>query len=102
MCRAAVVIVGCIAPLAASAEDCGTAGSTAKCLIVPQSARTAPDFTVGEVFPVYDHSMLIDIERFGLPPVNGLWRYYRYGTTIYRVDAQNFRVLEVIRNAGVR
>ncbi|MZQ90652.1 hypothetical protein GVY41_16950 [Frigidibacter albus] len=59
-------------------------------------APTQPAFGVGDAFPVYEHSMLIDPPRYGLPAVTGNWRYYRAKGHTYKVDAQSFAVLDVI------
>ncbi|WP_097070171.1 hypothetical protein [Rhodobacter maris] len=56
----------------------------------------APDYAVGDAFPVYDQSMLMDLHGYGLPPVDGPWRYYLRAGVIYRVSADTHRVLEVI------
>ena len=82
----------------AAAQTCLTQSATAKCVVIPVEQRSQPDFAVGDAFPIYDHSMLLDIERYGLPPVDGAWRYYKADYVVYRVDATDHRVLEVIRN----
>lgn len=56
----------------------------------------SPAYALGDAFPVYEHSMLIDPPRYGLPPVSGNWRYYRAEGHTYKVDAQNFAVMEVV------
>lgn len=89
------------APLAA-ADNCRIDTTTRKCIFVPQSERTLPDFAVGDVFPVYDYSMVMDIDRYGLDPVDGPWRYYRSGPDIYKVSVNGYKVLAIIRNARRR
>jgi hypothetical protein len=59
-------------------------------------APRAPDYAVGQAFPIYDHNMLIDPTRYGLPPVTGPWRYYKTETATYRVSASDGTVLEVM------
>lgn len=86
----------------AEAQNCRIDTTTRKCIFVPKSQQTPPDFTVGDVFPVYDHSMLLDIDGYGLKPVNGPWRYYKSGPDIYRVAVDGYKVLEVIRTARRR
>ena len=86
----------------AFAENCRIHVDTGKCIFVPASERVQPDFVVGDVFPIYEHNMLIDIDRYGLPPVDGSWRYDRSGYDIYRVDAANYTVLQIIRDARTR
>lgn len=87
---------------AAEAQNCRIDTTTRKCIFLSKSQQTPPDFTVGDVFPVYDHSMLLDIDRYGLKPVDGPWRYYRLGSDIYRVSVDGYKVLAVIRNARRR
>ena len=89
-------------PLPVAADNCRVDTTTRKCIFVPLSQRTPPDFAVGDTFPIYEHSMILDIDRYGLPPVDGNWRYYRSGTDIYRVSTEGYRVLEIIRNARRR
>ncbi|WP_295537022.1 hypothetical protein [uncultured Thioclava sp.] len=54
------------------------------------------DFKVGDAFPVYQHSMLMDLRRYKLPAVTGAWRYYVLRGTIYRVDNATKKVIEVV------
>ncbi len=85
-------------PLAAAAEITlgqGQAMQSAKFIRVAAAQRSKPAFAPGEVFPVYDHSMVIDTARHHLPPVDGHWRYYELGVFVYRVDAGSARVLTV-------
>ena len=54
------------------------------------------DFKVGDLFPVYQHSMLMDLRRYKLPAVTGAWRYYVLRGMIYRVDNKSKKVIEVV------
>jgi hypothetical protein len=54
------------------------------------------DFEVGDAFPVYKHSMLMDLRRYKLPAVTGPWRYYVVRGMIYRVDNATKKVIEVV------
>ncbi|AMY69086.1 hypothetical protein [Frigidibacter mobilis] len=107
----------CLAPSALLA-DCVepgsfiTASAAAPCVLVlddpaPEAAPAPgakhlkvapaqPAYTVGDAFPVYEFSMLIDPPRYGLPPVTGNWRYYRAKGVTYKVDARSFAVLDVV------
>ncbi|MBZ4021717.1 hypothetical protein CKO11_04490 [Rhodobacter sp. TJ_12] len=60
-----------------------------------ENAR-APDYAVGDDFPIYDHSMLMDLRRYDLPPVDGPWRYYEDQRIIYKVSAKTGKVIEVL------
>jgi hypothetical protein len=55
-----------------------------------------PVFAKGDVFPVTEHSILMNPERYGLPPVDGLWRYYQVDHEVFRVDNATHQVLEVV------
>ena len=55
-----------------------------------------PAYQVGDDFPVYELSMLMDLDRYGLPAVDGLWRYYLLDRVIYKVSAQTAKVIEVV------
>lgn len=81
----------------AAAQNCRIHKQTGKCINVPASQQVKPDYAVGEDFPIYDHSMLVNIDRYGLPPVDGMWRYYKSGHHIYKVDAQDHRVLDIVK-----
>ncbi|WP_406720947.1 hypothetical protein RPE78_00585 [Thioclava litoralis] len=62
-------------------------------------AQKAPEFAVGDDFPIYQHSMLMDLRRYDLPNVDGDWRYYKVGRHIYRVDARTKKVLSVVEGS---
>lgn len=62
----------------------------------------APELAVGDLFPVYEHSMLMDLDRYDLPPVDGPWRYYLRGGVIYKVAAATAEVIEVVGPARGR
>ncbi len=61
-----------------------------------------PAFAVGDAFPVADHSILMNPARFGLPAVDGAWRYYRVAPDVFRVDSETGRVLEVVKDGNRR
>ncbi len=98
MIRLLLLLTTAAAASQAEAQNCRIDTGTGKCIFVPFDQRTRPDFAVGDVFPVYDYSMLMDIDRYGLKPVDGPWRYYKAGPDIYRVSVEGYRVLEIIRN----
>jgi hypothetical protein len=104
MIRSVVVTLAllCLPMAGAEAQNCRVDKTTRKCIFVPLSQRTLPDFAVGDVFPIYEHSMIMDIDRYGLKPVDGPWRYYISGTDIYRVSVEGHEVIEIIRNARRR
>jgi hypothetical protein len=59
-----------------------------------------PAFAEGEVFPVDDYSILMNPERYGLPPVDGAWRYYQIDHEVFRIDNATQRVLEVVTDGN--
>lgn len=65
------------------------------------NARPAA-FAPGDAFPVYQHSMLMDLRPYRLPPVDGPWRYYLHEGFIYKVSAATGEVLEVVGRARRR
>lgn len=99
LCFGLALALGAMPPAVAKAQtqNCRIHKATGKCVFVPGAQRVAPDFAVGEVFPVYEHSMLLDIDRYDLPPVSGAWRYYKSGFHIYKVDAGTYRVLDIVK-----
>ncbi|MCB2135735.1 MAG: hypothetical protein KDE08_07290 [Rhodobacteraceae bacterium] len=94
----------CLTSLTAlpASANCRIHRETGKCINVRPDQISRPDYAVGDIFPVYEHNMLLNIDRYGLKPVDGTWRYYRSGSDIYKVDALTFEVLEIIRNARLR
>ncbi|MEZ5913149.1 MAG: hypothetical protein R3D84_13805 [Paracoccaceae bacterium] len=80
-------------------QNCRMSLQGAKCMVIPEAQRTRAEFAEGDEFPVYEYNMLMNVTRYGLPPVDGPWRYYQVGHVVYRVDAVSFKVLEVILNA---
>ena len=61
-----------------------------------------PAFAVGETFPTAQHSLLMNPAHYGLPPVDGNWRYYRVKGEVFRVDADTALVLEVVKDGNRR
>jgi hypothetical protein len=64
----------------------------------PRPAAFAP----GDPFPIYEQSMLMDLARYGLPPVDGPWRYYLREGFLYRGSAETGQVIEVLGRAPSR
>jgi len=60
------------------------------------------EFAVGDAFPIETTSMLIDLDRYRLPAVDGPWRYYVRDRVIYKVSAATGRVIEVVGRARTR
>ena len=111
--RSAALAALLLAPSAALAncratDTLVTASAAAPCVMAlndpaptagPKRLRVEPAqpaYAIGDAFPIYDYSMLIDPPRYGLPAVTGNWRYYRADGHTYKVDAQSLAVLDVI------
>ncbi len=92
------VAAGC-ASLVASVcpDDDGTDAVASRFIRLPPRP---PAFAIGEVFPVADHSLMMNPERYGLPPVDGPWRYYQVDHEVFRVDNATQRVLEVVKDGN--
>lgn len=109
---AAVLLVCLLAPGPARAET-QTAQEPPECKVLQATGdrfckfgnrwrlmNPAPaTYAVGEDFPVYEQSMLMDLRRYDLPPVDGPWRYYLRDGYIYKVSAQTAKVIEVVGRA---
>ena len=79
--------------------DDETAGTAPQSRVIRLPPRP-PAFAEGEVFPVAEYSLLMNPERYGLPPVDGPWRYYQVEFEVFRVDNATQRgVLERMRAA---
>ena len=102
------VAAACLAfVLPAAAEPtCSTAGTGAGCVSALNSggqagkrirvAPIAPRFRVGDTLPRGRYSVLLNSEYYGLPPVDGHWRYYRVEGQVLRVRPDT---LEILGNA---
>jgi len=66
-----------------------TAGS--KCIQAPATAGygLAPGAELPE-----DARLVFNPSYYGLPPVDGRWRYYIVGREIYRVDSDSLLIIE--------
>jgi hypothetical protein len=106
--RALMMIALLAAPLPAAAECASLVKSMCKddgddATLQSRFIRLPPRppaFAEGEVFPVEDHSLLMNPERYGLPPVDGPWRYYQIDHEVFRVDNATGRVLEVVTDGN--
>ncbi len=88
----------CASLVASVCPDSPTADTlTARVIRLPPRP---PAFAVGEMFPVQDHSILMNPERYGLPPVDGPWRYYQVDHEVFRVDNATQQVLEVVTDGN--
>lgn len=57
-----------------------------------------PAFARGDRFPVERRSLLMNPTRYGLPRVDGRWRYYAMDGVVYKVQNGSALVIDVIRD----
>ncbi len=110
MLRVGFVLLALTAPLPAAA-GCASlvasmcpAGDTAQTMtarFIRMPVRPAA-FAVGDAFPMAEHTILMNPARYGLPPVDGPWRYYRVAPDVFRVDTATSRVIEVVKDGNRR
>lgn len=81
-----------------SADLCKTAIVGTKCLMV-LSSRAGAQLEPGQHIPS-GSSMLLNPEYYGLPPVEGYWRYYRIQNQVYRVTPGTLKVIEIVRGGN--
>lgn len=86
-----------------ASAGCSTAGTGARCVSVPVRAVAAgssgpstatPLVAVGDVLERGKHSILLNADYYGLPPVADGWVYMRVGPDLFRVDWGSQEVLE--------
>ena len=88
-------------PVGAVADpEIGTATSFGRKVL--RVASRPPAFGVGDIFPVADHSVLMDPARYGLQPVSDGWRYYVVDGFVYRVDTSTAQVIGAERSFDAR
>jgi hypothetical protein len=110
MLRAAAIALLLTAPLPAAAGcaslvasmcPAGAQAQTMTARFIRMPVRP-PAFAVGDPFPVAKHNILMNPARYGLPPVDGPWRYYRVAPDVFRVDTATSRVIEVVKDGNRR
>lgn len=78
--------------------ECGRLGmSGTKCLTVEPRQSLNP----GDPLPE-GAELLLNPRYFGLPAVDGPWRYYRIGRSVYRVDSQSLTLIERVDGVNSR
>jgi hypothetical protein len=110
MLRMAILITALTAPLPASAACASLVASMCPSGDVAQTMTARfirmpvrpPAFAVGDAFPVAEYNILMNPARYGLPPVDGAWRYYRVAPDVFRVDTTTGRVIEVVKEGNRR
>ena len=64
--------------------------TTAKTLKVEQ---TTPMYGVGDTLPAGQYYMLLNRSYYGLPPIDGYWRYYRVEGRVLKVQPDTLTVI---------
>lgn len=96
---AALAAGDCDSLIASVCEPVGTSDKAAQGTRWLKAEQTTPRMHVGDRFPVEDHSLIMDPRRYGLPAVNGHWRYYELEGTVYRVHSDTAEILDVVKDA---
>jgi len=90
-----------IAATAAQA-DCLTAATGAGCRMALSSTSgvktveavsTSPRYDVGDHLPRGQYYMLMNRSYYGLPPIDGYWRYYEVDNRVLKVHPDTLEVL---------
>lgn len=105
LCLLSLLLLALPARAEEPARECRTLGTgDTFCAVETNGTRRwvlqgqlAPRYQPGDAFPVYEYSMIMDLARYGLPPVTGPWRYYIVEGAIYRVSSQTGEVLEMVK-----
>lgn len=111
--RATLFLLCLTLPLPVLAEDLPLPPGAKECKVMQSTRDTfckfgnrwrlqntrPPAFQVGDDFPVLSQSMLIELDRYDLPPVDGRWRYYLRDRVIYKVSAETGKVIEIVGRA---
>ena len=88
----AIVQAECLA--ASAGASCGMElASNAPMGRTLQVAPTTPRFEVGDVLPAGQYYMLMNSSYYGLPPVDGYWRYYRVEGRVLKVHPDTLEVV---------
>ncbi len=77
---------------------CTIAIAGTRCVIIPAEDRVA--ITPGMTLPD-EGRIVLNPDYYGLPAVDGFWRYYSIGREIYRVRPDTLEILERV-NGGNR
>jgi hypothetical protein len=103
--RCAAIVIFAVSPAAARAE-CSTASTGARCVVAGSGLRGAsevgrrvlartrtPAYSPGDVLPPGRYLRLLNSEYYGLPPVDGDWRYYDVEGRVLRVHPDTLEVI---------
>ncbi len=87
-----------VLPMVATTANasCRMATAGAKCAAAP---TLRPPLPAGTPLPE-DAKLLLNPDYYGLPPVDGAWRYYVVNNELYRVDSRSLEVIERIRDGN--
>lgn len=99
--RALSLAAAVVLPASAAFAECESNELSDSCVphvntIATDTVLQEPPYDVGDTLPVYEYNILINPEYYGLPPVDGHWRYYRVNGEIFRVHAATAEILEQV------
>ncbi|SFR41127.1 hypothetical protein SAMN04488005_1605 [Yoonia tamlensis] len=88
--------LACFSPSIAAAQ-CLMANTSASCVTAPVSTTPRPSpVEIGSYLERGEHSIMMNADYYGLPPVRDGWVYMRIEDDVYRVDFRTFQVLEQV------
>jgi hypothetical protein len=90
-----VAVAECAAE--AAGAGCGSAFAAADGgarRVAAAEAEAAPAYRPGDILPRERYQVLIGSEYYGLPPVDGGWRYFRVEDRVLRVRPDTLEVIE--------
>jgi hypothetical protein len=100
MTRAAVLLTLALAVSAAgpASAECSTLGMAGtKCI----TAAPRVSYKAGDPLPD-GAELVLNPRYYGLPAVDGAWRYYRVGHSVYRVDSRTLTLIERVDGVNPR
>ncbi len=103
MLKATVIVAALVLPGTAFSQ-CATANTGAGCGTkfgaegmakrIAAGVTASAAYGPGDMLPPGRYFMLLGSEYYGLPPVNGFWRYYRVEDRVLRVRPDTLEVIE--------
>ena len=100
MTRAALLLTLVFALSAAgpASAGCSTLGMAGTKCITPAPRVT---YQAGDPLPE-GAELVLNPRYYGLPAVDGAWRYYRVGLSVYRVDSRTMTLIERVDGVNPR
>jgi hypothetical protein len=105
-CTLAGLVFGLFLITGVVQAGCATASTGARCISAGETPRAeaevgrrvqarvrAPAFVPGDVLPWGRYLRLLNSEYYGLPPVDGDWRYYEVEGRVLRVEPDTMKII---------